>query len=554
MGATEIKERAGAALRTLVRKASGTYQRHATEPPTEDVALVDVTAREDERSPVAHAQKMEAIGVLASGIAHDFNNLLMGLQGSVDMIAHTLAEDHPARIHLEQMRAGIDCGTTLTRSLLAFCRKQPAPSVVFDLNTRVAEHVDMLRRLIGDEIHVSLDLAASDARVDAPPAEIDQALMNLVVNARDAMPSGGRIVIETSNLVVESRKKPTDLPPREYVILSVEDTGSGISEAAREHLFEPFFTTKAPGCGTGLGLAMVHGIAKRAGGTVRALDAPGRGARFEVVLPKSDRPILPQPVPPPRESGTRGTETILLVEDEHLVRVTACYYLEEAGYRVLEASTGAEALECCSRFPGTIALVVTDLSMPDGDGATIAKRIRAVRRDTGVVLMSAHDVVARAKHIPLGFTVPLLQKPFTAETLVATVRTAIDETRAQASPVAAPRSVLLVEDDGSARIVLSAYLADLGWDVDVVGNTTEARRAFRARRPPFSILLTDYWLTDGRGDELARDLRAEAPDLRVVYLTGNDDFQSDSARDHVLVKPVELPKLASELEAAVRAR
>jgi signal transduction histidine kinase/DNA-binding response OmpR family regulator len=509
------------------------------------LAVHDLTDGEHGRATQSHAQKMEAVGTLASGIAHEFNNLLMALQGSVHMVECSLVEDHPSRIHLEQMRASIDGGAALTRRLLAFSRKQPAPSIVFDLEAAVARDVEMLKRLIGDDIEIVLRLDARDARIDAPPAEIDQALMNLVVNARDAMPSGGRITIHTENR-------------GSYVVLSVEDTGPGIPEHVRARIFEPFFTTKEPGSGTGLGLAMVHGIVKRAGGLIRVISARNQGARFEIFLPKSDAPVaVPSTGPTSKETrarGSGGSETVLLVEDDHLVRVTTRFYLEEAGYRVLEAATGAEALECCARFPRAIDLLLTDLSMPGADGREVAQRVRELRSDIALVVMSAHDVVARAGRVPWDSAVPLLQKPFTAEALLTTVRSALDASaaaRGEEGRRARPRSLLFVEDDDSARVVLTTYLERFGWDVVATATASQAMKVLRERATPFSVLLTDYSLPDGCGADLARDLRAHAPDARVVYLTGNAEPERAAPGDRIVVKPVDLPRLVRELESIV---
>jgi PAS domain S-box-containing protein len=536
------------------------------------VAILDLSEVKQAHLALFQSQKMEALGTLATGISHDFNNVLMALRGCVDMLDDALERDHSARLVIEEMKSCVEQGVAVTERLRTFSRKDTAAPVVFDLNDAVTSQVGLLRRLIGDDIEISLDLDARDARVKASEAEIQQVLMNLVVNARDAMVRHGRITIRTTDVRVgpAARREP-DLPAGAYVMLTVQDTGCGIPEKLHARLFEPFFTTKESGKGTGLGLAIVHSAVTRAGGRIHVKSSPGQGATFEILLPKSDeQPSVRRA--DKRDIHAGGTETILLVEDEPLVRTTTRYQLERAGYRVLEAGSGAEALECSARFPGHIDLLLTDLSMPGRDGRDVARKVRATRKGIAVLVMSAHDVTGLAQRAPAA----VLQKPFTAESLLSAVRSALDDAMPSSKPLpwssdrlpelppSSPmlslaaasiqgRTVLVVDDNDSARVLLSTYLQRLGWDVVSASTATAALRAFREREAPPSVVVTDYLLPDKRGDDLVRELRALAPGLRALYVTGHEGVAGATSEDTVLLKPIDLPRLARELERVARA-
>jgi two-component system cell cycle sensor histidine kinase/response regulator CckA len=373
------------------------------------------------------AQKMEAVGRLAGGIAHDFNNLLTAILG----YGQFLLESHPPGDPLhtdvtEIMRAG-ERAAALTRQLLAFGRRQVLEPRVIDLNEVVANVAKLLERVIGEDIELAILTGAGLWRVFADPTQIERILMNLAVNARDAMPDGGRLTIETANVLYRPemvRHRP-GMKPGSYVRLVVSDTGVGMPAEVRAHIFEPFFTTKATGRGTGLGLATVYGIVKQSNGFIWCDSAPGRGTTFEILLPKVEGE--PEPVAPPgslAQPNGHG-ETILLVEDDPAVRDLARAVLEAKGYLVLAAADGAEALALAARHAGPVDVLLTDVVMPGLSGREVAERLSAARPALRVVYMSGYpdDIIGQRGVIEPH--VRFLQKPFTASTLLARVREAL---------------------------------------------------------------------------------------------------------------------------------
>ena len=375
------------------------------------------------------AQKMEAVGRLAGGIAHDFNNLLTGILGYADLLARTLPPDHPGRTDVEGIRKAGRSAAALTRELLAFSRKQVLQPVILDLNDVVSGTGHLMQRLLGEDIVLELRLAPNLDQVKADRAQMEQVLLNLAVNARDAMPDGGRLVIETANAVAEQE----DLTPHvagatgPHVLLSVRDTGHGMTSDVRAHLFEPFFTTKEVGKGTGLGLSTVYGVVRQSAGHIWAESEAGQGATFTIALPAVGTAPAPAAAAVERaEPALRGSETVLLVEDNDAVRDLARETLARFGYRVIEARNGVEALRVGAPQLQRISLVLTDLVMPMMGGRELATRLIAQRRDLKVIYTSGYAADTLGPHAVLEPGATFIQKPFTPTALGQTVRDVLD--------------------------------------------------------------------------------------------------------------------------------
>jgi PAS domain S-box-containing protein len=374
------------------------------------------------------SQKMEAVGQLAGGVAHDFNNLLMVITGHGELMRRRLGEDDPRRRGLEEMLRAAERAAALTHQLLAFSRKQVLNPSVIDLNAVVADMDKLLRRLIGEDVELVTSLAPGLGSVRADRTQIEQVVVNLAVNARDAMPRGGKLTLETANVELDDGYASADIGvrPGPYVMIAVSDTGLGMDEATRARIFEPFFTTKEPGRGTGLGLSTVHGIVKQSGGEIWVYSEPGRGTTFKVYVPRSsERAALVRPRPASAEAP-RGSETVLLVEDDEPVRALVCEALEEHGYAVLRASNGGEGLLVAERFEGPIHLVVTDVVMPDTTGPELAERLATRRPEIRILFLSGYTDDAIVRHGLLAPGMSFLQKPFTPQALARRVREVLD--------------------------------------------------------------------------------------------------------------------------------
>jgi PAS domain S-box-containing protein len=400
------------------------------------------------------AQKMDAVGKLAGGIAHDFNNLLMIIRGDSDLMLRRLARGHPLRQNAEGIREAADQAATLTRQLLAFSRKEVVAPRLVDLNSIVASIHAMLQRLLGETINLVTITAPDLGGVMADPGQMEQMILNLCVNARDAMPDGGRLTVRTANVELDetAAKWWSDSRPGAYVVLEVSDTGAGMDEETRVHLFEPFFTTKEQGKGTGLGLSTVYGAVKQSGGHISVESAPGRGSTFRIYLPRVAAPAVTppdlRPSPEAADPGTAGDttlaqghgETILLVEDAQRVRAVVREILEMSGYTVLEARHGADALEVSNRHAGTIHLLVTDVVMPQMSGRELSQRLSTLRPDLKVLYMSGYTDDAIVRHGVLASGIAFLSKPFTPDALALKVREVLDgaSTGAAVTPGSSP--------------------------------------------------------------------------------------------------------------------
>ena len=369
-------------------------------------------------------QRVEAIGRLAGGVAHDFNNLLMTILGCSELLLRDFDPQDPRREEVEEIRRAAQRATSLTHQLLAFGRRQVLQPQVLGLNEIVENMNRMLRRLIGEDIQFLTILTPGLWPVKVDPGQIEQVIMNLVVNARDAMPDGGRLTIETANvnLDAEYARRHIAVKPGAYVMLAVTDTGCGMDVVTRSHLFEPFFTTKEKGKGTGLGLSMVYGIIKQSGGNIWAYSEIGKGSTFKMYLPKVEEAVRSYKPKEPIPVIARGTETILLVEDEEAVRTMICRVLQGSGYRILEARHGKEALEICRQHTGPIHLMVTDVIMPQMSGRELAEQLAPARPEMKVLFMSGYPDNAIVHHGVLESGTAFLQKPFTLNALENKVR------------------------------------------------------------------------------------------------------------------------------------
>ncbi len=392
------------------------------------VAL-DITDRKQLADQLRQSQKLQAVGELAGGVAHDFNNLLMVVKGHAEMLLDRLPgvladRQNPARQNVEQIQQAAERAAALTRQLLAFSRKQVLQPRVLDLNEVVAGMIQMVSRVIGANIELAFLPGANLGRVKADPSQIEQVALNLVVNARDAMPDGGRLTIETSNVHLDRdfATQHAVVDPGPYVMLTVTDNGCGMDAATQARIFEPFFTTKEQGRGTGLGLATVYGVVKQSGGYIWVYSEVGHGTTFKVYLPMVQAPAE-KTAPEKAVSGHEpGTETILFVEDEQSVRELVCEYLSARGYHVLEASDGLQALEMAAAHTGKIQLLITDVVMPKLSGRELAARLAATRPDLKVLYISGYTDDSVFRHGVLQGGMAFLQKPFNLKALAAKIR------------------------------------------------------------------------------------------------------------------------------------
>jgi len=388
----------------------------------------DITERKSLEAQLRQSQKMEAIGRLAGGIAHDFNNMLTVINGFSELMLLSLPVGDPHRNTAEHIRQAGEKAATLTRHLLAFSRQQVLQPRVLDLNAVVANMDTMLKRMIAEDIDLLTILSPGSTPVKADPGQIQQILMNLVVNARDAMPDGGRLTIETADVVLDTdyARRHVGVSPGRYVMLAVSDNGCGMDKQTQARIFEPFFTTKEEGKGTGLGLSTVYGIVKQSGGNIWVYSEPGRGTTFRIYLPRIEgvaEAIVPGKA---QEPLPRGSETLLLVEDDAGVRKLAKTTLQTQGYTVLEAAPGEDAMRLSGQHEGLIHLMVTDMVMPEMSGRELAERLKPLRPNMKVLLTSGYTGKAMLHHGELDPGMAFLQKPFTPQTLARKVREVLD--------------------------------------------------------------------------------------------------------------------------------
>ena len=392
------------------------------------IVCEDITGRKDLENQLRQAQKMEAIGKLAGGVAHDFNNLLTVIRGYSQMVLDSKL-DQELRNHVERIAEAGQKAAALTSQLLAFSRRQVLQPKVFKLNTQVLNLDKMLRRLIGEDIEMVVSAKPDLDSVKADPGQIEQVIMNLVLNARDAMPKGGKLTLETANVDLDEAyaREHESVRPGRYVMLAVSDTGVGMDSDTLAHVFDPFFTTKELGKGTGLGLSMVYGIVKQSGGNIWVYSEPKRGTTFKIYLPSVDAPSETIPGEQVSAASIRGNETILLVEDDHLVRELARAVLAACGYSVLVAETALTVRSLCEHYAGPIHLLLTDVVMPGIGGRELARQVVAHSPDTKVLYMSGYATNAIVHHVEIDSGTFFLPKPFTPASLAAKVREVLDQ-------------------------------------------------------------------------------------------------------------------------------
>ncbi|MCL5746102.1 MAG: PAS domain S-box protein, partial [Acidobacteria bacterium] len=388
----------------------------------------DITEQKKLEEQFRQSQKMEAVGRLAGGVAHDFNNLLTVINGYSNLLLTRLPESDPSREMASQIYNAGERAADLTQQLLAFSRRQPAQPQPLNINKTIEQTRTMLERLLGEDIRLVMRLDPGVCLVMADSGQIHQIVMNLAVNARDAMPGGGTLTIETATVEVDQglASLHSDAVPGSYVMLAVSDTGVGMDAEMLEHIFEPFYTTKAAGKGTGLGLSMVYGVVRQYGGWIGVYSEPGRGSTFKIHLPRLRDDTAQDCTTGPEPAAMKGSETILVVEDQPDVRKFAAAVLRGCGYRVLEAARGEDALLVAAGHPGPIQLMLTDAVMPGMSGMELARRFESSRPDMTVVFMSGYGENVIAQGGMISPDVNYLSKPFSADALVQRVRDALD--------------------------------------------------------------------------------------------------------------------------------
>jgi signal transduction histidine kinase/DNA-binding response OmpR family regulator len=483
-----------------------------------------------------HSQKLEAIGQLAGGVAHDFNNLLMVINGYSQILVGKT--EGTVREQLEEILRAGERAAGLTQQLLAFSRKQVLQPRLIDLNRHVLNLQKMLQRLIGEDVALEARLADALGAVEADPGQIEQVIINLAVNARDAMPVGGHLLLETGNLTVaEAAAQQHDLRPGAYVSLAVADTGCGIPPDVLEHIFEPFFTTKTEGKGTGLGLSMVYGIIKQSGGHIGVQSLPGQGTRFTIYLPQASEGPAPGPEPATVEPPRGGSETVLVVEDEAPVRRLAAGILAERGYRVIQAASADEALRLLGDAPaGAIRLVLTDVVMPGMNGLELSQRLAVKYPALRTIFMSGYTDHSLLHSGVLSPEEPFLHKPFTPSQLAEKVRSVLDASPAKATgePGGAraesdPRPeggrpdgthhirLLILDDEPQIRQMLDDYFREAGYSVTVV---SDVPTALGVLPEGVDVVLSDIQMPGGTGIDFLRQARQINPDLGIFLITG----------------------------------
>ncbi len=477
------------------------------------LALVtDVTEHKRLELQLRQSQKMEAIGSLAGGIAHDFNNLLTVILGYTDSILRKLNTADPICDKVSEIQAAGQRAANLTKQLLAFSRKQILKPQVLELNSVVSSISRMLQRLIGEDIQVSLHLDANLGQIQADPTQLEQVLINLAVNARDAMPTGGQLVIETHNIELDGHMAPLQgVPPGDYVLLVVSDTGCGMDEQTKTRVFEPFFTTKEVGKGTGLGLSMVFGVVQQSGGTVTIYSEVGIGTTFKIYLPRLDAPV-PQIAEPIRSHSLLATpgDTILLVEDEPSLRALAREVLREAGYIVFEAASGKEALQVAETFSAEPALLLTDVVMPEMSGLELAQQLGAKWPGLAVIYTSGYTDHALLERNALRQDMPFLQKPYMPDSLLEQVAAVLEKKRRP--------FVLIVDDEKQIRDQLRASFESLGYPVLDASNGRQAMAQVRIH--PIKLVITDLVMPEQDGMEMIQALRRSYPDVKIIAISG----------------------------------
>ncbi|HPM76008.1 MAG TPA: response regulator [bacterium] len=528
-------------------------------------AIQDITERklaEEHRQKLEeqlrHSQKMESIGRLAGGIAHDFNNLLQGILGFGEIMKEHLNDNDPLADYLGEILKAAKNAADLTKQLLAFSRKQIIVPKPIDLNKVIDRSRKMLSRLIGEDVNFAFIPGERLWKTKADPAQIDQILVNLSVNSRDAMPEGGKLTIETANIVMseeDCRNHPGTIPG-EFVMMAVSDTGCGMSKEVQERIFEPFFTTKDLGKGTGLGLSMVYGIVSQHGGFIYLYSELNEGTTFKIYLPRIAEAAEPASAENDVETGpVIGTETILLVEDQNIVRQLSSVYLTKHGYRVLTAANGGEAFLKCENYEGDIHLLLTDVVLPNMNGKELYNRLARLRPGIKVVYMSGYTDDAIVHHGILDPGTFFLSKPFKMEELLRKVREALDAPFPTVEPEKAG-TILLFDNDERTQIVAQVLLTEERYEVITVGNTAEGLQVLKEQIDGIDAVLVGFDLPEKDSEGIVRRIRELHQDIPVILVgefgKGANLPQSDQfAPVHFLAKPFARIDLLGVLKKAL---
>jgi PAS domain S-box-containing protein len=502
----------------------------------------DVTEREEAQDRLRRAQRMEAIGHLTGGVAHDFNNLLQVIRGNLELVAAAIEDREDAAQRVRNALRGADRAGQLTRQLLAFARRQPLEPKVINLGRLVTDMADMLRRTLGEAVEVETVIAGGLWNTLADPAQVESAILNLAINARDAMPAGGRLTIEITNAVLDDTyvRSDPEIEPGQYVLLAVSDIGHGMTADVITKVFEPFFTTKAEEKGTGLGLSMVYGFVKQSHGHIQIDSQVDQGTTVKIFLPRS-RQAEPAAEPPPTGSLRGRSEVVLVVEDDDLVRASAIGMLTDLGYACIHARDGAEALAILQQ-DAKIDLLFTDVVMPGPvKSREVAAEAGRLRPDMPVLFTSGYTDDAIVHHGRLDPGVQLISKPYSRDALARKIRGLLRHRQ----PV-----VLVVEDDALVRLSAVDMIGTLGFRAL---HASDAEAALKLLRGPerIDILFTDIGLPGMRGPELARVAMDLRPGLKVVFASGYGEGEADIDGAAQLGKPYEQDQLAQVLGAAV---
>lgn len=551
----------GGLVETEVRVVDTVWNRQ----PVRLASLRDISARKAMEERLKHAAKMEAIGRLTAGIAHDFNNLLTVVLGNLENARRQLSSSEVTSEAalaqaLENAQRGAERAVGLTGRLLAFARRQPLVPRSIDVNQLVSDMAELLRHTLGEGVRVSTALDAGISAVDADPNELEAAILNLAVNARDAMPKGGELCIRTAGAALDDAAAAAalELAPGGYVVIAVEDSGVGMSEEMLKQALEPFFTTKG-GHGTGLGLSQVYGFATQSRGTLALASAPGRGTAARIYLPKAKAAPTATPSSPPsslavsREPRARDGETILVVEDNEDVRQHAVGTLRELGYIVREAGDALQALQILE-LESDIALLLTDLGLPGGlDGRGLRERARRRRPELGVLIMTAYAATSLVHDGKLDAGIDLLPKPFTREVLASRVRELLDRSlrEPKAPQPTQPAHILLVEDELLIRMYVTQALGALGCTIEEAGSYKEARTKLAALGDSLSAVVVDLGLPDRPGDELIAEIRKAWPTLPIILASGNIDDRRQKLEADPRLQIVWKPYQIADLQAAL---
>ena len=460
------------------------------------------------------AQKLESVGRLAGSVAHDFNNLLTVINGYANLLLAGIAERDPLADSLREIHKAGERAASLTRQLLTFSRSQPANVRAVDLNQVVADEANLLRRLVGEDVELSISSAPGLSAVMADPSQIQQVLMNLAVNSRDAMPSGGRLTIDISaadSLEAGAAAIFPEVGAGPYVTLTVSDTGTGMSDDVRAQAFDPFFTTKPVGQGTGLGLSTVYGIVRQLRGWISLRSEPGSGTSFRIGFPRTEETVCAEPAVSPC-AVVGGGETVLLVEDQEEVRRFASGVLRRYGYRVLESAGAGDAILIAEQHPGPIHLMLTDVVMPRMNGCDLVRRLAPLRPEMHVLYMSGYPGDAIAER-GVFETRLYITKPFTPERLAQKIRAVLG------SPVTLPR-ILVADDDEGVRRLFCKVLEAQGYPVSAAADGRQVTALIADQQEDFRLVIIDLVMPEREGIETIRSLRKNRPDVKILAMSG----------------------------------